>query len=287
MHIYVILVSCTAPSMHIYVIPVACTAPSMHLHNIYMAQSFPSEGLVTSLRSLYFSMTEQGRATGQAEELVPIQRLSIRIQEYWWHWAYQNKWRRCDGCWTWGMLFSDFDASYTAMHQHPMTTVIEGVRSVTKHDPKHMCKACNAHKNREHLSPAAQMRRPEESRMANDGCLYTQQQFVEYYGDPGYQDPWNTASLTTPPSNVARLAELWGGHNLPPRKIATPASRSSDVTQLTDAAANAPLSDVPQQGNQSADDTNSSVIQPAARSGDLALWHTLSTSKRIASLGCQ
>ena len=193
------------------------------------------------------------------------------------------------------MLFSDFDASYTAMHQHPMTTVIEGVRSVTKHDPKHMCKACNAHKlcyhgdikNREHLSPAAQMRRPEESRMANDGCLYTQQQFVEYYGDPGYQDPWNTASLTTPPSNVARLAELWGGHNLPPRKIATPASRSSDVTQLTDAAANAPLSDVPQQGNQSADDTNSSVIQPAARSGDLALWHTLSTSKRIASLGCQ
>jgi len=139
-----------------------------------------------------------------------------------------------------------------------------------------MCKACNA-----------QMRRPEESRMANDGCLYTQQQFVEYYGDPGYQDPWNTASLTTPPSNVARLAELWGGHNLPPRKIATPASRSSDVTQLTDAAANAPLSDVPQQGNQSADDTNSSVIQPAARSGDLALWHTLSTSKRIASLGCQ
>ena len=145
MHIYVILVSCTAPSMHIYVIPVACTAPSMHLHNIYMAQSFPSEGLVTSLRSLYFSMTEQDRATGQAEELVPIQRLSIRIQEDWWHWAYQNKWRRCDGCWTWSMLFVDFDASHTAMHQYPMTTVIERVRSVTKHDPKHMCKACNAY----------------------------------------------------------------------------------------------------------------------------------------------
>ena len=44
------------------------------------------------------------------------------------------------------MLFSDFDQSYTAMHQHPMTTVIERVRSVTKLDPKHMCKACNAHK---------------------------------------------------------------------------------------------------------------------------------------------
>ena len=103
---------------------------------------------MTSLRSLYgadFSMAEQDRETGQAEELVPIHRLSIHIQEHWSHWAYQDKWRQCDGCWTWSMLFVDFDASHTAMHQYPMTTVIERVRSVTKHDPKHMCKACNAY----------------------------------------------------------------------------------------------------------------------------------------------
>ena len=142
-------------------------------------------------------------------------------------------------------------------------------------------------KNRERLRPAAQMTDLEPRRMANDGCEYTLGEFKEHYGEQRYLKHWNTAPLTTPQSNVARLAVRWGGHNLPPRKIATPASRSSDVTQLTDAAANAPLSDVPQQGNQSADDTNSSVIQPAARSGDLALWHTLSTSKRIASLGCQ
>jgi len=44
------------------------------------------------------------------------------------------------------MLFIDFDASYNAIHQHPMITVIEGVRSVANHDPKHMCKECKAYK---------------------------------------------------------------------------------------------------------------------------------------------
>ena len=32
------------------------------------------------------------------------------------------------------------------MRQHPVTTVTQRVRSVTNHDSKHMCKACNAHK---------------------------------------------------------------------------------------------------------------------------------------------
>ena len=91
-------------------------------------------------------MPEQDQATEQAEELVPIHRLPISIQREWSHWAYANKWRRCDGCWTWSMLFIDFDASYNAIHQHPMITVIEGVRSVANHDPKHMCKECKAHK---------------------------------------------------------------------------------------------------------------------------------------------
>ena len=30
------------------------------------------------------------------------------------------------------------------MRQHPVTTVAQRVRSVTMHDSKHMCKACNA-----------------------------------------------------------------------------------------------------------------------------------------------
>ena len=44
------------------------------------------------------------------------------------------------------MLFCNFDKSHTTMRQHPVTTVAQRVRSVTKHDSKHMCKACNAHK---------------------------------------------------------------------------------------------------------------------------------------------
>ena len=99
----------------------------------------------------------------------------------------------------------------------------------------------------------------EQSRVAKDGCAYPLEQFKKHYGDQWYLDHWNTAlPLTTPKSNVARLAEMFGGAN-----SATCASQSSDVTQLTDAAVNAPLSDLPLQG------TNSSVIQPAARSGDV------------------
>ena len=89
---------------------------------------------------------QEDQDTKQAEELVPIQRLPIVIQKSWRHWAYQNKWRQCDGCRTWGMLFRNFDQSHTTMRQHPVTTVAQRVRSVTKHDSKHMCKACNAHK---------------------------------------------------------------------------------------------------------------------------------------------
>ena len=121
-------------------------------------------------------------------------------------------------------------------------------------------------KNRERLRPAAQMTDLEPRRMANDGCEYTLGQFREHYGEQWYLKHWNTAPLTTPQGNVLTLAERWGGANLPRRQSLTGASRSSDVTQLT---VNAPLSDSPLQGNQSTGDTNSSVIQPAARSGDV------------------
>ena len=89
---------------------------------------------------------QEDQDTKQSEELVPFQRLPNAIQKSWSHWYYQNKWRQCDGCRTWGMLFCNFDKSHTTMRQHPVTTVAQRVRSVTKHDSKHMCKACNAHK---------------------------------------------------------------------------------------------------------------------------------------------
>jgi len=89
---------------------------------------------------------QEDQDTKQSEELVPFQRLPNAIQKSWSHWYYQNKWRQCDGCRTWGMLFHNFDQSYTTMRQHPVTTVTQRVRSVTNHDSKHMCKACNAHK---------------------------------------------------------------------------------------------------------------------------------------------
>jgi len=124
-------------------------------------------------------------------------------------------------------------------------------------------------KNRERLRPAAQMTDLGPRRMANDGREYTLGEFKQHYGVEKYLKHWNTATLTTPQGNVLTLAERWGGANLPRRQSLTGASRSSDVTQLTNAAVNAPLSDSPLQGNQSTGDTNSSVIQPAARSGDV------------------
>ena len=142
-------------------------------------------------------------------------------------------------------------------------------------------------KNRERLRPAAQMTDFEPKRMANDGCEYNQWEFEQHYGVEKYLKHWNEATRTTPQGNVAALAERYGGAHRLRRQSSTGASRSSDVTQHTNAAVNDPLSESPLQGNQSTGDTNSSVIQPAARSGDLALWHTSSTSKRIASLGCQ
>ena len=89
---------------------------------------------------------QEDQGTEQTEELVPIQRLTIVIQNSWWHWSYEHKWRQCDGCRTWCMLFCNFPKTHTAMRQHPVTTVAERVRSVSKRDSKHMCKACNTHK---------------------------------------------------------------------------------------------------------------------------------------------
>ena len=62
----------------------------------------------------------------------------------------------------------------------------------------------------------------------------------------------------------------------------TSASRSSDVTQPTNAAASAPPSDLPLHCNQSAGDTNSSVIQPAARSdGVIEITNTKQGGKKM------
>ena len=124
-------------------------------------------------------------------------------------------------------------------------------------------------KNRERLRPAAQMTDLEPKRMANDGCEYNEWEFKQHYGVEKYLKHWNEATLTTPQGNVAALAERYGGAHRLRRQSSTGASRSSDVTQHTNAAVNDPLSESPLQGNQSTGDTNSSVIQPAARSGDV------------------
>ena len=139
-------------------------------------------------------------------------------------------------------------------------------------------------KNRERLRPAAQMTDLRPRRMANDGSEYTLEEFMQHYGVEKYQKHWNKATLTTPQGNVLTLAELWGGAQLPRRQSLTDASRSSDVTQLT---VNAPLSDSPLQGNQSTGDTNSSVIQPAARSGDvIQLTNMRKAEKSVAEYRC-
>jgi len=90
----------------------------------------------------------QDQDTKQDEELVPLRRLPDVIQQSATDWVYRNKWRRCDGCQTRGMLFCNFDKeSYSKIRQYPVTNVVQRVRSVTMYDSKHMCKECNAHKS--------------------------------------------------------------------------------------------------------------------------------------------
>ena len=85
--------------------------------------------------------------TKQDMELVPLRRLPDVIQQSETDWVYCNKWRRCDGCRTRGMLFCNFDKeSYSKIRQYPVTNVVQMVPSVTMYDSKHMCKECNAHK---------------------------------------------------------------------------------------------------------------------------------------------
>ena len=89
---------------------------------------------------------QEDQDTEQTEELVPIQRLPIVIQKSWRHWSFYKKWRQCDGCRAWCMLFRNSHQRLTAMRKHPVTTVSCLVRSVSERDSKHMCKECNAHK---------------------------------------------------------------------------------------------------------------------------------------------
>ena len=85
--------------------------------------------------------------TKQDMELVPLRRLPDVIQQSEEDWVYCNRWRRCDGCRTRGMLFCNFDKDiYHNIQQYPVTTVVQMVPSVTMYDSKHMCKECNAHK---------------------------------------------------------------------------------------------------------------------------------------------
>ena len=85
--------------------------------------------------------------TKQDMELVPLRRLPDVIQQSEEDWVYCNRWRRCDGCQTRGMLFCNFDKDiYHNIQQYPVTTVVQMVPSVTMYDSKHMCKECNAHK---------------------------------------------------------------------------------------------------------------------------------------------
>ena len=85
--------------------------------------------------------------TKQDMELVPLRRLPDVIQQSEEDWVYCNRWRRCDGCRTRGMLFGNFDKeTYFKIRQYPVTNVVQMVPSVTMYDSKHMCKECNAHK---------------------------------------------------------------------------------------------------------------------------------------------
>lgn len=85
--------------------------------------------------------------TKQDMELVPLRRLPDVIQQTQKDWVYGNRWRRCDGCRTQGMLFDNFDKdTYVLIRQYPVLNVVQMVPSVTMYDSKHMCKECNAHK---------------------------------------------------------------------------------------------------------------------------------------------
>ena len=85
--------------------------------------------------------------TKQDMELVPLRRLPDVIQQTQKDWVYGNRWRRCDGCRTQGMLFDNFDKdTYFKIRQYPVLNVVQMVPSVTMYGSKHMCKECNAHK---------------------------------------------------------------------------------------------------------------------------------------------
>ena len=103
---------------------------------------------VTRIRTGYKQVkNRKEQDTKQDMELVPLRRLPDVIQQSEEDWVYCNRWRRCDGCRTRGMLFCNFDKDiYHNLQQHPVTTVVQMVPSVTMYDSKHMCKECNAHK---------------------------------------------------------------------------------------------------------------------------------------------
>ncbi len=120
------------------------------------------------------------------------------------------------------------------------------------------------------------MSEPTEMRQANDGIMYSREQFGQHYGLGGYERQWNAAAPTAGSSRVSRLtqqfeqggssaARLSDGRNLRAGRsstdLAPPAARPGDVLQLTDTTADEPPSDVPQQGNSAADDPSSDVIQ--------------------------
>ena len=119
-----------------------------------------------------------------------------------------------------------------------------------------------------------------QRRVANDGTAYTFDEFSNYYGI-WCEAYWSAAAPTIPQNNVEKLVKWWSREDPIPSERSTSASRSSDVTQRTNAAASVPPSDFPLHCNQSAGDANSSVIQPAVRSDPIRSERSTSASRSI------